>query len=93
MFAGKAAAYPSEAHLRWSTLGQAPGLTYKTRQEGLATDKHSSLLSKGVTYGRKKSMCFKTFNGSNSCCNLVSQIVCLSLSPTLLFVVQGWSLP
>jgi hypothetical protein len=29
MFAGKARAYPSEAPFRCSTLGYAPGLTYK----------------------------------------------------------------
>jgi hypothetical protein len=29
MFAGKARAYPSEAPERCSTLGHAPGLTYK----------------------------------------------------------------
>ncbi len=29
MFAGKARAYPSEASFRYSTLGQAPGLTHK----------------------------------------------------------------
>ncbi len=28
-FAGKARTYPSEAHFRCSTLGQAPGLTHK----------------------------------------------------------------
>ncbi len=56
MFVGKARAYPSEAHLRFSTLGQAPGLThkYKTRLERLDRDKRSSLLRTLVNYGRKK---------------------------------------
>ncbi len=38
IFSGKARVYPSEAHFRCSTLGQAPGLThkYQTRLEGLA---------------------------------------------------------
>ena len=46
MFAGKAAAYPSEA----------PGLTHThyTRLERLRRDKHSCLLRKFVNYGRKK---------------------------------------
>jgi hypothetical protein len=56
MFAGKAGAYPCEAHFRCSTLGYAPGLTHKhkTRLQRLARDKYSSLLSKGVTNNRKK---------------------------------------
>jgi len=40
----------------FSTLGQAPGFTHKhqARFERLARDKHSRLLWKVVTYGRKK---------------------------------------
>jgi hypothetical protein len=39
-----------------STLGEAPGLAHKqkTKLERLARYKHSSLLRKFVTYGRKK---------------------------------------
>ncbi len=51
MFAGKAVAYPIEAPFSYSTLGQAPSLTRLGR---LAMEKHSSLLQKVVTYGRKK---------------------------------------
>ncbi len=56
VFAGKAETYPSDAPLKCSTLGSAPGLThkYKTRLERLARDKHSSLLRKSVNYGSKK---------------------------------------
>ncbi len=44
VFAGKAGAYPSEAPFRYSTLGQATGLTYKhqTRLKRLARDKHGA---------------------------------------------------
>ncbi len=54
MFVGKAGACPNKA--RCSTLGLAPGLTYKhlTRLERLVWDKHFSLLRKSVNYGRKK---------------------------------------
>ncbi len=56
MFVGKAGAYPSEAPFSCYTHGQAPGLTRKhqTRPERPAGDKHSGLLRKVVTYGRKK---------------------------------------
>ncbi len=45
----------SEAPFRYSTLGQAPGLTHKHQPmlERLAGDKHSSLLRKSINYGRK----------------------------------------
>ncbi len=56
LFAGMAEAFPSEAPLRCSTLGYAPGFTRKhTRLEMFARDKHSSLLRKFVNYGCKKS--------------------------------------
>ncbi len=53
MFAGKARAYPIEAHFRCYTVGQVPGLSHKhpTRLERLARDKHSSLLQKSVNCG------------------------------------------
>jgi hypothetical protein len=46
MFASEAGAYLSETPLRYSNLGQAPGLTYKyyTRQEKDVRNKHSNLL-------------------------------------------------
>ncbi len=46
----------SLAPFRCYTLGYAPGLTHRheTRLEGLSRDKHSGLLRKYVTYGRKK---------------------------------------
>jgi hypothetical protein len=52
---GKAGAYSSETPFMCSTLGQAPGLALKqlTRLERLAKSKHSSLLQKFITYGRK----------------------------------------
>ncbi len=55
MFVVKAAAYPSEAPFRCSTLGSAPGLTRKhwTWLERPARNKHTSLLRKIVNYGRK----------------------------------------
>ncbi len=58
VFLGKARAYPSEASLRYSTLGEAPSLTQKhqTRLEILATDIHSSLLRKSINYSRNKFM-------------------------------------
>ncbi len=56
MFVGKAGAYPIEEPFRFSTLGQAPGFAHKqyTRLERLVGEKHSSLLQKFVSYGRKK---------------------------------------
>jgi hypothetical protein len=56
MFAGKARAYSSEVPFKFSTLGEAPGLTrnHYTSLERLARDKRSSLLWKGKTYDRKK---------------------------------------
>ncbi len=58
MFAGKAAAYPSEAHFRRSTLGQTAGISNKhqTRLEKLARHKHSNILWKIVNYGQKSLM-------------------------------------
>ncbi len=55
MFAAKARGYPSEGPLRYSTLGQALGLTQKHRTwlEKLARDSHCSLSWKGVNYGCK----------------------------------------
>jgi hypothetical protein len=46
MLAGKAGAYPSEAPLRHSTIGKAPGLDHKhyTRMERLVRHKRSRLL-------------------------------------------------
>jgi hypothetical protein len=56
MFAGKVGAYLSEALLRCSTLGKAPGLSHEhqTKVERLARDKHSSLLRNFGNYGPKK---------------------------------------
>ncbi len=56
MFTGKAGDNPREAPFRCSAQGWAPGLTHKhkTRLEKLARNKCSSLLWKGLTYGRKK---------------------------------------
>jgi hypothetical protein len=53
MFVGKAAACPSEALSRCSTLGKAPGLTYTLGLERPAMDIHSSLLQMCVNYGHK----------------------------------------
>ncbi len=56
VFAGKARAYPTVTPFSCSTLGQASGLANKqqTRLERLARSKHFRILSKFVTYGRKK---------------------------------------
>jgi hypothetical protein len=53
ILASKAIAYLSEAPFRCSTLGQAPGLTYKyyTGLERPAKDKHSTLLRLFLNYG------------------------------------------
>ncbi len=52
MFVGKTRVYPSEVPL-WDRLLTLP-TNIKTGLEKLAKDKHSSLLQKFVTYGRKK---------------------------------------
>ncbi len=55
MFAGKVGAYPSEARLMCSNLGQAPGLTRKhSTMLDTAGDKHTSSLGTLVNYGHKK---------------------------------------
>jgi hypothetical protein len=53
MFVGKAGACLSEETFKYSNLRYARGLTRKhsTMLEGLARDKHSSLV---INYGRKK---------------------------------------
>ncbi len=55
MFEGEAAAYPSEAPYRCSSLGQAPvpALKLKTTVERLVRGKHSSLLQTYVCYRRE----------------------------------------
>ncbi len=47
--AGKAGAYPSEAPIRFSSIGLAPGLTL----EKFAGEKHSTLLRKFENHEQK----------------------------------------
>jgi hypothetical protein len=74
LFAGKAGAYPSIAPLRYSTLGQAPGLNHKHYSwlERSDWDKYSGLLKKYINYNHKKfnnitpwSQAHETFNIHN----------------------------
>jgi hypothetical protein len=74
MFVGKPGAYPIEEPFRCCTLGKAPSLAHKqqTWLERIARDKHSSLLQKFVTYGRKefynissRGLYHKTYYGRN----------------------------